>query len=104
VETIDSLAPPPTFQLAIAKNLPILSAKRLLLTQVFANPIGNAIKHHDRIEGAIHIANAERSDVYEFAIADDDAGIPPEQHDPAIPNSKYLTILHQRSIVSGGVE
>jgi signal transduction histidine kinase len=81
VETIDSLAPPPTFQLAIAKNLPILHARRLLLSQVFANPIGNAIKHHDRIDGAIHIGIAERSDVYEFEIADDSPGIPPEQHD-----------------------
>jgi PAS domain S-box-containing protein len=81
LETIDSLAPPPTFQLAIAKNLPTLYAKRLSLTQVFANLIGNAIKHHDRIDGAIHIGIAERSDVYEFAIADDGPGIPPEQQD-----------------------
>jgi PAS domain S-box-containing protein len=81
VETIDSLAPPPTFQLAIAKNLPTLYAKRLSLTQVFSNLIGNAIKHHDRIDGAIHIGIAERQDCYEFAIADDGPGIPPEQHD-----------------------
>jgi signal transduction histidine kinase len=81
VETIDSLAPPPTFQIAIAKNLPTLSAKRLSLTQVFANLIGNAIKHHDRIDGAIHIGIAERQDCYEFAIADDGPGIPPEQQD-----------------------
>jgi PAS domain S-box-containing protein len=81
LETIDSLAPPPTFQLAIAKNLPTLYAKRLLLAQVFSNLIGNAIKHHDRIDGAIHIGIAERQDYYEFAIADDGPGIPPEQHD-----------------------
>jgi PAS domain S-box-containing protein len=80
-QTIETLAPPPTFQIAIAKNLPILNTKRLLLTQVFANLIGNAIKHHDRIDGALHIGIAECSDVYEFAIADDGAGIQPEYHD-----------------------
>jgi PAS domain S-box-containing protein len=80
-ETLETLSPPPTFQIAIAKNLPTLYTKRLLLTQVFANLIGNGIKHHDRIDGAIHIGIAERSDVYEFTIADDGPGIDPAQHD-----------------------
>jgi PAS domain S-box-containing protein len=80
-ETLDSLSPPPTFKIAIAKNLPTLYAKRLLLTQVFANIIGNGIKHHDRLDGALHIGIAERSDVYEFTIADDGPGIAPEQQD-----------------------
>jgi PAS domain S-box-containing protein len=80
-EAIENLSPPPTFQIAIAKNLPTLYTKRLLLTQVFTNLIGNAIKHHDRIDGTIHIGIAERSNVYEFAIADDGPGIEPEQHD-----------------------
>jgi signal transduction histidine kinase len=52
-----------------------------LLSQVFTNPIGNGIKHHDRLDGALHIGIAERSDAYEFAIADDGPGIAPEQHD-----------------------
>jgi PAS domain S-box-containing protein len=80
-QTIETLAPPPTFQIAIAKNLPTLNTKRLLLAQVFANLIGNGIKHHDRIDGALHIGIAERSDCYEFAIADDGPGIAPDQHD-----------------------
>jgi PAS domain S-box-containing protein len=80
-QTLETLALPPTFQIAIAKNLPTLNTKRLLLTQVFANLVGNAIKHHDRLDGALHIGIAERSDVYEFAIADDGPGIAPEQHD-----------------------
>ncbi|WP_310489625.1 PAS domain S-box protein, partial [Chamaesiphon sp. VAR_69_metabat_338] len=66
-ETIETISPPQTFQIAISKNLPTLYAKRLLLTQVFANLIGNGIKHHDRVDGALHIGIAERSDVYEFA-------------------------------------
>jgi PAS domain S-box-containing protein len=80
-EIIETISPPPTFQIAIAKKLPTLYTKRLLLAQVFANLIGNAIKHHDRVDGTLHIGIAERSDVYEFAIADDGPGIAPEQHD-----------------------
>ncbi len=80
-EIVDALAPPPTFKIAIAQNLPTLYTKRLPLSQVFANLISNGIKHHDRIDGTIHIGIAEHRDCYEFAIADDGAGIEPEYHD-----------------------
>jgi PAS domain S-box-containing protein len=80
-EVIDSLAPPPTFKITIAPHLPTLSTKRLLLSQVFANLIGNGIKHHNRLDGSLHIGIVECQDCYEFAIADDGAGIPPEQQD-----------------------
>jgi PAS domain S-box-containing protein len=74
-ETIDSIAPPPTFKVIIDPNLPTLHTKRLLLFQVFANLIGNGIKHHDRLDGSLHISAAERSDCYEFRITDDGPGI-----------------------------
>jgi PAS domain S-box-containing protein len=80
-EIVDSLAPPPTFKIEIAPNLPTLHTKRLFLSQVLTNLISNGIKHHDRVDGTIHITIVERSDVYEFAIADDGPGIPPEQHE-----------------------
>ncbi len=80
-ETIDPLAAPPTFTISIAQNLPTIDTKRLLLTQVFANLIGNGIKHHDRVDGSIQIGIAERDNFYEFTIADDGPGIAPEQHD-----------------------
>jgi PAS domain S-box-containing protein len=80
-ETIDSLSPPPTFEIVIAPDLPTFYTKRLLLSQVFANLISNAFKHHDRPDGRIQISCQSHSDVYEFAIADDGPGIPLEQHD-----------------------
>jgi PAS domain S-box-containing protein len=76
-ETIDSIAPPPTFKIEIAP-MPTLNTKRLLLSQVLANLIGNGIKHHDRIDGSIQVSVCDRGDVYEFAIADDGPGIAPE--------------------------
>jgi PAS domain S-box-containing protein len=80
-ESIDSIAPPPIFKIAIAQNLPTIYTSRLLLSQVFANTIGNGIKHHDRADGSLHIGIAERGEFYEFAIADDGPGIPPEYHE-----------------------
>ncbi len=80
-ETIYTLAPPPTFTIAIAQNLPTLYTKRMLLSQVFTNLLGNAIKHHDRADGMIHLGIAERPECYEFAIADDGPGIDPANHD-----------------------
>jgi PAS domain S-box-containing protein len=80
-ETIDSLAPPSTFSISIDSHLPTIDTKRLFLAQVFANLIGNGIKHHDRSDGSIQISCQECGDFYEFAIADDGPGIAPENHD-----------------------
>ncbi len=80
-ETLDSIAPPSTFKITIASNLPRLYTKRLFLSQVFTNLIGNGIKHHDRIDGSIQISCQEGTDCYEFTIADDGPGIDPAQHD-----------------------
>jgi PAS domain S-box-containing protein len=79
-EVIDSLSPPPTFCIDIAP-MPTVSTNRLLLFQVFVNLIDNAIKHHDRSDGSIHISAQERGDCYEFAVSDDGSGIAPEQHE-----------------------
>ena len=80
-EVVEMLAPAPTFTISIAPDLPILSANRLLLSQVFANTIGNAIEHHDRSDGVIKISGRALSDCYEFAIADDGVGIASEHHE-----------------------
>jgi PAS domain S-box-containing protein len=88
-ETIDSLGyalgtssdSPPTFKIVIDPNLPKLYTKRLFLSQVFINLIGNSIKHHDQIDGSIQISCQECGDLYEFIVADDGPGIAPAQHD-----------------------
>jgi signal transduction histidine kinase len=53
----------------------------VLLSQVFANLISNAIKHHDRSEGTLKISVQEKGEFYEFALRDDGPGIAPEDHD-----------------------
>jgi PAS domain S-box-containing protein len=80
-EILDSIAPPSTFEIFLAPDLPTFHTKRLLLSQVFANLISNAFKHHDKSAGFIRISCQERGDFYEFAIADDGPGIAAEQCD-----------------------
>ncbi len=80
-EIIDSLAPPATFKIAIAPNLPTLTTKALALRQVFANLISNAIKHRDRPDGQLSITVQDQGAFYEFAVADDGPGIAPTYHD-----------------------
>lgn len=80
-EIVDSLAPPETFTIAIAPNLPTFTTKVLLLRQVFANLIGNAIKHHDRPNGHITITVEDQGAFYKFAVADDGPGIASTYYD-----------------------
>ena len=79
-EVIQSLNPPSNFVIKIDPNMPTLLTTRIPLRQVFANLIGNAIKHHDQPEGLIHISVNELQNAYEFAVADDGPGIAPEYH------------------------
>jgi PAS domain S-box-containing protein len=80
-EILEMLAPPPTFKIDIQPEMPTLQTKRLLLSQVFANLIGNAFKHHDRGDGSIQISSRSLGDFYEFAIADNGPGIAPEHRE-----------------------
>jgi signal transduction histidine kinase len=59
----------------------MLKTNRLLLSQVFANLISNSIKHHDRLDGKVHIACQECGDSYRFVVADDGPGIDARYHD-----------------------
>jgi len=79
-EILYSLAPPTTFTIEIAPDLPTFNTKRVALRQVFANLIGNAIKHHQSDAGRLQISAKDLDDVYEFAIADDGPGIHPDYH------------------------
>ncbi len=78
---IDSLSPPPEFEIIIADNLPTLKTEVLLLEQVFSNLISNAIKYHPQKKGKVVISVQERKQFYEFAVCDDGLGIDPRYHD-----------------------
>lgn len=78
---IDSLSPPPGFEIVIEDSLPTLNTEALLLQQVFTNLISNAIKYHPQPKGKITISAEEQGDCYQFGVADDGMGIDPQYHD-----------------------
>lgn len=77
-QVIDSLAPT-SISIEIAP-MPTFVTQRLPLQQVFTNLISNAIKHHPRIDGKVRIFVQNLESFYEFAVADDGAGIAPQYH------------------------
>ncbi len=91
LEVLDTVGLPSPFTVTLAPNLPTFDTKRLLLLQVFTNLIGNAAKHHDRVDGSVHISVADRGNFYEFAVADDGPGIGREYQD------KIFTIFQTAS-------
>jgi light-regulated signal transduction histidine kinase (bacteriophytochrome) len=80
-EVIDTLAPPPEFMIEVMPGMPTLLTVRVLLEQVFSNLISNAIKHHHRADGHVQLAAQDQGEFYEFTVADDGPGIPPEYHE-----------------------
>ncbi|MDF0555476.1 PAS domain S-box protein [Kamptonema sp. UHCC 0994] len=80
-EIIDSIAPPKTFTVEVELGMPTLTTERVLLQQVFANLISNAVKHHSSKSGCVKISVNDKEDFYEFAVADNGPGIAPQYHD-----------------------
>ncbi len=71
---------PPTFHVSMADALPIFYTKRVPLESVLRNLIGNAIKHHHRPDGHVHVAAHEMDEWFEFVIHDNGPGIDPQFH------------------------
>jgi signal transduction histidine kinase len=75
------LAPPPGFALDVQRPLPRLYTERVPLETVLRNLVGNAIKHHDRLEqGWVRVAAEDKGDWVEFTVADNGPGIDPQHH------------------------
>ncbi|GAA4346667.1 hypothetical protein GCM10023185_01170 [Hymenobacter saemangeumensis] len=81
-DVIDTLNPPPGFQVELPFFLPTLTTNAVQLQQVFTNLISNAIKYHDHPEtGTVRIGCDDAGDYYLFTVADDGPGIAPEYHE-----------------------
>ena len=85
-EIVDSLSIPASFVVELPTELPPIRTNRVLLSQVLANLIGNAYKHHDspgealreRPEGRIQVLVQPDAEMWEFSVIDDGCGIAPE--------------------------
>lgn len=78
-ETIELLQPPPGFRIDVACTAGPFAAPRVQLQQVLANLIGNAMKHHDRPQGAVRVSVQPISGAIEFVVEDDGPGIPEDR-------------------------
>ncbi|MBP2627665.1 MAG: sensor signal transduction histidine kinase [Firmicutes bacterium] len=87
-DIIQDLKPPHQFVIEILDDMPIFTTQAIKLRQVFANLIGNGIKHHHRGDGRIQISAQDAGRFYKFSVSDDGPGI------AAINHEKVFTIFH----------
>ncbi|MEL6354200.1 MAG: ATP-binding protein, partial [Cyanobacteria bacterium J06627_28] len=78
---VDVLPKPGPFTVEIRSPMPIFQAKKVPLTQVLSNLIGNGIKHHSRADGKVIVSVKELDKFYEFQVSDDGPGVPKAYHD-----------------------
>jgi signal transduction histidine kinase len=99
VGDVFGMVSPGGISLEVVGPLPLLETVKVSLQMVLVNLIGNAIKHHDRSEGHVVISARELDGgFYEFAVADDGPGIPPEFHERVF---KMFQTLRPRDEVEG---
>ncbi|MEB3359540.1 MAG: PAS domain S-box protein [Synechococcales bacterium] len=79
-DLVDILDPPPDYKVQVLPPLPTLTTHPLLMRQVFANLISNAIKHCDRPDCEITIRASDQGNQYEFSVTDNGPGIDPRYH------------------------
>jgi len=80
VQSLAELLAPPTFTVTIDKAMPTLVTQRVPLETVLRNLISNAIKHHDRQHGHIHVATQMQPGFIKFTVRDDGPGIDSNFH------------------------
>ena len=98
-EIIDTLAPPPEFQVVTASRMPVIQTKRIPLQQVLMNLINNAIKHHDRDHGTITIGYDPQTQT--FSVSDDGPGIAPEHRESIF--TIFQTLQPKDKVESTGI-
>jgi len=79
-EVVEVCDPQRTWTLDLAADLPPVTADRSRLWGVFANLIGNAIRHHHRGAGRLAVGWRDVGEHIEFAVGDDGPGIAAEHH------------------------
>jgi signal transduction histidine kinase len=89
-DAIGLICPPGGMTISVQEDLPNFHGASVRMSQVFANLIGNAIKHHDLLYGVITITGTTRDGECEFRVRDDGPGIDPKFHDRVFEMFKTL--------------
>jgi len=79
-DVVDLLSPPPAARISIPPDMPTIRTDKLLLQQVFANLIGNALKHHRGDVPTVMVGWGREGRHYRFSVADNGPGIAPQYH------------------------
>lgn len=86
------------FTLTIDTAVETLSVRRTALEQVLSNLFSNAMKHHDKAKGHVHVSVKASPDGYIFVVADDGPGIPEKMRERAF---QMFQTLKPRDHVEG---
>lgn len=100
-DVIESLNPPKTFMIRYPRDMPIIQAIKVPLSQVFSNLISNAIKFHHKKDGHIKIGVEDIGKYYEFYVSDDGPGIEPQYHEKIF--EVFQTLQSRDVIESTGI-
>ena len=90
-EILGMLSLPAEAVVDIAPEMPVLRTDRLRFGQVFANLIGNAVKHHTGGQVHVSVTVREMERFYEFSVADNGPGIAPQYHEKVFMMFQTLT-------------
>jgi light-regulated signal transduction histidine kinase (bacteriophytochrome) len=77
-ELAEDLSPPQHIEIAFDEKLPVVWGEPTRIRQLFQNLMSNAVKYNDKEQGTIHVGCVDRSDLWEFFVADNGPGIPAE--------------------------
>ncbi|MGD8328300.1 MAG: PAS domain-containing sensor histidine kinase [Acidobacteriota bacterium] len=72
------LGSPAGFDIVADASLPTFDTVQAALEQALRNLIANAFEHHDRDSGLIVVSAQRRDRMWEFRVADDGPGMPPD--------------------------
>lgn len=86
------------FEVVLPPNLPALQTEKILLQQVLANLIGNAVKYHHTGQGRLEIFATQHPTSVTFRVKDDGPGIDPKNHEKVF---NLFERLRRDSKVSG---
>ncbi|WP_423149444.1 sensor histidine kinase [Rubrolithibacter danxiaensis] len=95
------LNPPRNMKIEIQPGMPVVTAEKIYLEQIFTNLISNAIKYHDKELGLISITFKETEKTFEFSVKDNGPGIEPEYHDKIF--LIFQTLKERDSFESTGI-
>lgn len=92
------LSPPDSFKIKVSPRFADIRVNRMPLQQILMNLISNAIKHHDKKGGCIHVTVADSGSFHAFTVKDDGPGIDERFHDQIF---KIFQTLKPRDQVEG---